>query len=346
MLDEAHAPRPKPEPAAPWAGTDPATALVGPWNEPTSPSEALATLKRLVHLRSGRILALGQLCELVVYERLYLDLGYDDAAHFAREELGVSGRTLQRYRAAGRTADWYPQLVDAVHHGLHLDKAVLLATHQDTDLQVDRWLELAHALGARAFRQLARDTRLDGATRERLRHHLRTAEAHAATAEALPHGGPPAPLDPQATRTGSPATLALPPAPHEPHEPISRGWIRAHEHLLEAATWLVATLEPPTRGFPGKVKQQSRHTCQNPECGRQALSVEAHHVHWRSKGGPDHPDNGLALCRACHLRLVHSGHVTVKRVGSAHVWTYPGRVVVVPAVSARAAPSPKPRPPP
>ena len=194
---------------------------------------------------------------------------------------------------------------------------------------VDRWLEVAHALGARAFEQLARDPRLDSSAREDVREHLRTAEAHAATAETLVHGGPPAPLDLHATRTGRPATVALSPTP--PDEPISRGWIRGHEDLLEASTWLVATLQPPRKGFAGEVKHRFRFTCQNPECGRQAFSVEAHHVHWRSKGGPDHPNNGLALCRACHLRLVHAGHVTVKRVGRAHVWSYPGRVVVVPA---------------
>ena len=336
LVQQALAPRPKPDPEpASWPDVpDPATVFLGPWVPPTSPANALGQLKRLVRLRSGRVLAFGQLCELVADQLLYVDLGHEDLADFAEHELGVSLRTLQRYRRAGRTVALHPELVTAVDNGLHLDKALLVGRHSQSARDTARWLDLAEHLGAESLRQLAATTGLDTAAHTACTAAIAQAAAHAATAEAQPTGGPAAELDCGATRTGSPATLriAVPePSPSEPADPIPRGWVRAPLHLLEAATWLLATFQPPKpRGFSQRVRHRDAYTCRNPECRRQALAVEAHHVHYRSKGGADDPEaNGLALCRSCHLRLVHSGHVTVKRVGTAHVWAYPDRQVVV-----------------
>ena len=56
---------------------------------------------------------------------------------------------------------------------------------------------------------------------------------------------------------------------------------------------------------------------------------EVLHRVWRSRGGGDEEDNLDTLCKPCHLRLVHTGIVTVERVGDAILWTYPGRRVWV-----------------
>jgi hypothetical protein len=83
---------------------------------------------------------------------------------------------------------------------------------------------------------------------------------------------------------------------------------------------------PVPRGFAA-VKARDGDRCRNPECGRASLRNEAHHLVFRSHGGADCPDtNGLTLCRPCHLRLVHSGRLTVERleVGDGVVlrWTW------------------------
>ena len=40
-------------------------------------------------------------------------------------------------------------------------------------------------------------------------------------------------------------------------------------------------------------------------------------------------DNGVCVCPACHLRLIHGGIVEVYRQGPLLVWDYPDRRVAV-----------------
>ncbi len=77
-----------------------------------------------------------------------------------------------------------------------------------------------------------------------------------------------------------------------------------------------------------EIIERDHYTCRNPECGCRNLRVQAHHVHPRSLGGSDLLDNGVCVCKCCHLRLIHTGRISVTRVGDALVWRYPGRVVV------------------
>jgi hypothetical protein len=37
----------------------------------------------------------------------------------------------------------------------------------------------------------------------------------------------------------------------------------------------------------------------------------------------------LTLCRACHLRLVHTGTAKVYKIGDRLIWDLPGRRIVV-----------------
>lgn len=86
---------------------------------------------------------------------------------------------------------------------------------------------------------------------------------------------------------------------------------------------------------PAGVKCRSRFRCQNPECGRITLLVEAHHVHFRRHGGADHPCNAVSLCPACHLRGVHTSdeRIRASRVIvedlEALLWEYPDRPPVL-----------------
>jgi len=110
--------------------------------------------------------------------------------------------------------------------------------------------------------------------------------------------------------------------------------VRATDELVEAAWWWVEhVVLPPQRGV-GKIKERDGYTCQNPECRRTTLRVEAHHERPRALGGSDDPLNLISLCRPCHLRGVHTGTAerppritTAKvRVGDtpALLWTFAG----------------------
>jgi len=90
---------------------------------------------------------------------------------------------------------------------------------------------------------------------------------------------------------------------------------------------------PRQRGV-GKIKERDRYTCQNPECRRITLRVEAHHEQPRALGGSDDPLNLIGLCRPCHLRGVHTGtaerppRITTTKVQigdtPALLWTFAG----------------------
>src|SRR5690606_29106376 len=47
--------------------------------------------------------------------------------------------------------------------------------------------------------------------------------------------------------------------------------------------------------------------CRFPGCDAPAQWTDAHHVIWRSKGGPTQLDNLVLLCRRCHTRVHERG---------------------------------------
>jgi hypothetical protein len=57
------------------------------------------------------------------------------------------------------------------------------------------------------------------------------------------------------------------------------------------------------------VYQRDGWTCQMPTC-RSLGPLHAHHVWWRSAGGPDEAYNLLTLCERCHV-LVHERKVVI-----------------------------------
>ncbi len=351
---DARKPRPPPAPTPPWGVLpDPATALLGPWVEPGDPWQALERVDALVAVRNGRIAALGQLCEAVVWERVHLDLGYDTVEQFASEVLGISARTLERYRLLGWTLDVHPEIQEAVSGGLDPDRACFVSRLSETSAEARDWLEVCRSLGARMLQEVE-DRVIDQGPRKvlaELRRRIAGAPALARAASNAEHGGPPVPAEaasePEPTETdGPPIRVAYEDLGRAEAERRVRKTI---PHLLvdpdlpEAARWFLDTVpEPGGRGVSGEVKRRDHHTCQNPECGTRGVTVEAHHLWWCSKGGDDRVELQITLCRCCHLRLIHSkkdtSPVTVTVVGDALVWTWPDRVVVVEGVVVPAAP--------
>ncbi len=342
---DARAPRPKPEFNPSWCeAPDPATSLLGAWTEPRDPWHALELLGALVSVRDGRVAALGQLAELVVRQGLHFDMGFDTIGAFANEAVGVSQRSLERYRKLGQTLDMHPEIGAAVAEGLDLDRACFVGGIAQSGREARDWLEICRCLGARMLAEVGDHVIERGSRRvvAECRRRLSAAPALAKAAEPAEHGGPPVSGGeatetgggPSATETGGRVTRI---AFGDLGRVAARGrktppYLPVDPDLVEAARWFLDTVpEPRGKGVSGQVKERDRYTCQNPECGRRSSTVEAHHVWWRSKGGDDAPERQITLCRCCHLRLIHAPEApaTVKQVGDVMVWSWPDRVVVV-----------------
>ncbi len=364
---DARVPRPRLEFSPSWCETpDPATSLLGPWTEPRDPWHALELLDALVAVRDGRVAALGQLAETVVRQGLHFDMGFDTLDAFATQVVGVSQRSLERYRKLGQTFDMHPEIRAAVAEGLDLDRACFVGGIAQSGREARDWIGVCRCLGARMLAEVG-DHVIERGSRRVLaecRRRLSAAPALAKTAEPAEHGGPPSSAVPEATETGG-ATSATEtgglsggggeatetggaPSATETGGRVTRiafgdlgrvaargrktpHYLPVDPDLVEAARWFLDTVpEPRGKGVSGQVKERDRYTCQNPECGRRSSTVEAHHVWWRSKGSDDDPERQITLCRCCHLRLIHASGapVTVKQIGDAMVWSWPDRVVV------------------
>ena len=65
----------------------------------------------------------------------------------------------------------------------------------------------------------------------------------------------------------------------------------------------------PRQNHSAEVLERDRGLCQVPGCSRAA--AHAHHIVYRSMGGPDEASNLVSLCAAHHLHGVHRGYVGV-----------------------------------
>src|SRR5205807_2211106 len=52
------------------------------------------------------------------------------------------------------------------------------------------------------------------------------------------------------------------------------------------------------------VLHRDKHTCK--KCKQDKCKLEVHHIHFRSNGGTDSPDNLITLCSSCHDKLHQS----------------------------------------
>ncbi|MBE3038893.1 MAG: HNH endonuclease [Chloroflexi bacterium] len=72
----------------------------------------------------------------------------------------------------------------------------------------------------------------------------------------------------------------------------------------------------PRKSLPIDVKRlvlhEAGYKCGNPVC-RSILTLDIHHLERVSEGGPDSPDNLLALCPNCHA-LHHRGEIPIDSI--------------------------------
>ena len=300
VLAEARQTPPAPDasPLPTWRHPDPATPLVGPWREPVDLKDAVCTLEELQQARRQRVVALGQLYSCTVQDKLYRGWGFTSLSEFARHGLGISVRTLERYRLLGDWLSMFPELGRAVAGGLGLQRAEIVAEIAE-ECTIMRWLAVARRTGVQELERAARMAGDVGAER--------VLEAY------------------ERAMASTTDTVALAAVQRPPKTPV---YVLVDPSLPEAAVWFLEAVKPEKQYGFGRVKERSHFTCENPECGRRTLRCDAHHIQFRSRGGSDDLDNGACLCKACHLRLIHTGRVTVVKNAEGHlVWTYPGRTV-------------------
>ena len=298
LLGTARRPSPRPIPGPPaWPeGDDPATPLLGPWVNPSDVAEAARRVRVVVALRAQRTLILGGLYRVMAAQSLFRELGFLSMGAFVSEAMSLTTRSLQRYRARLDQLERYPAVVSAVIGGLGPDRALLVASVGDEET-VEEWLTIArrtHKGELQRGVRLARATS-PGEVLARYRHAIATA--------------------PRATDRISIRAGFQPPSP-----PL---WTVASPVLPKAAEWFLEHTRIGPLGPFESVKDKWWWTCANPACGRRTLRCEAHHVHFRSLGGTDDPENALCLCEACHLRGVHtSARIQITPTASARLWEF------------------------
>jgi hypothetical protein len=277
---------------------DPATRLIGPWETPADLHHGLKLLKAVQHARRHRIVELGYLYSRVASERLYRQWGFESLAEMCREAFDLSVRTLERYRLLGDNASMLPEIGRALAHGLELQRAETLSNIAE-ESTVERWLAIAKRTGTQELTRAAQLAADIGAEPVLQAYE----QAMASTTE----------------------TVALRAANTPPKAP---NYLVVHPELVEAAIWFLDQVKPERQYGFGKVKERADYTCENPECGHRSLRIHSHHIVFQSHGGSNDPSNAVALCPACHLRLIHTGRIQVRREGELLIWTFPGRVVV------------------
>jgi hypothetical protein len=301
-LREAQEPPPAPRPLPGWCALpDPATVLVGSWQEPGSIDEGLEALRFVQARRRTRVLETGALYRRVVSERLWV--GQYDSLSDLLVTHGLEQRTLQRAARLVEALDHLPDTAVAVISGeITLDEArriASVASEEDEAEWIQTILWYTPPDVARLVELASRGVPILPIAAEVIDTYL----------DALR-------LVDRVTFTGIERQM---PAPR--HAAV-------HRDLPQAAAWYLehARLERQ-RGF-GRVKERDRYRCRNPECRRPTARAHAHHLLFRSLGGSDAWENGVTQCGSCHLRGCHGGAFSVERVGTALVWSYPGRRVL------------------
>jgi hypothetical protein len=315
------------------AGAD---SLLEAWVEPTDVRDAVMKLHAMEVLLQRRRVLLGLAYDLVRIHQLWAGVpGCRSLEELCRVRLRIGQRTFQRYAREARMLARHPELMQEVlGGGITLDRAMFaLERSGDSALARESWLELVRRLGrveldhasdregdlrkayapvlsmAQAVESLLQknggEASGTGSTAERIAKHLRNVGATGPILVSL--------------REGVHARSPERPPKHQFASP----------ELLAASMYtLGAVVLGPFHGTRRMVSLD-QFTCQNPRCRRRTLEVHPHHMEQRQHGGSDEPRNLVTLCKACHLRGIHSGQMDIRRVDDWLVWTWRDGSIVV-----------------
>ena len=329
------------EPVPVWK-QDPTDSLLGPWVDPRDLDDAMARLDDVDALLEARRLLLGLAYVSIKDHELWKTAGCKSLAELCRR-FDVDQRTFERYAQEGRNHILWPEARRAVEAGLSIDRSNF-ATSRAVGDSIHYWLDLAKRLG-RA--ELARAAELENEygcnlldeyapALEKARSDefdARANEAEARANERAVHAEVSAdvadvadapdiePGRAESTRIGM-VLVALRDDKNRKSKRPAPSYALVRPELLEASEWLLATVKLPHPVGIRKTAARDCYTCQNPRCRRTTLGCHVHHIIRRRFGGTDDPRNLVSLCRACHLRGIHSDWLWVIRDGDFLVWTW------------------------
>jgi hypothetical protein len=263
---------------------------------PANVPEAFAAVETLQGATRVARLRLGRLFDKMRQEHLLWVAGFDTYQQLA-DHLGLALRTLQSWALFGQNLTLYPALQTAYLTGMSANRVELLADIAE-ETTVERWIAVAGRVPVAELKRAVQAAVNEGAE---------------AVLDRYEHTAP--------------NTVALQSSRQAPKRPSV---IFADVDQVEAARWFVEHVTlPPRRGY-GRAAERDDYACQNPRCEHRSVRIHVHHVVYQRVGGPDDPENLIALCPACHLRGVHAGHIRVVREGPHLVWTYPcGQTITV-----------------
>jgi hypothetical protein len=272
-----------------------------------------ACARRLLAARRRHDETFGILAARARADRIHQVLGLGSFDAYCAERLGMGAGTVRRHIwLEGRMKD-LPELREAFSSGrLPFTKAAIVARHA-TPFDVGERIARARAT---TVQQLERESQAeeDRKGRDRgVRKLWSPADAMATVRDAI--------------------AAAQAKALAERGAAIDEG-----EALASVADHFVEVWEahlPPddlrarTSPFRRIALMRKGGLCSVPGCSRAAVHV--HHITFRSRGGKDVPENGVALCAFHHLRGVHAGTLEVTgRAGERLCWRF-GNEELVPA---------------
>src|SRR6186713_2927480 len=114
---------------------------------------------------------------------------------------------------------------------------------------------------------------------------------------------------------------------------------RSPARLTLTMHWPAPNKQPTPPALRRAILARDHRCCRVPGC-RNAAFVDLHHLHLRSEGGPNHPQNLITLCGA-HHRAAHRGQLVVDGTATEVRFRHGdgssyGRVVDPQAIEARA----------
>ncbi len=339
IIEAARAVPPRPqrldEPFPVWQ-QDPSESLLGPWIEPRDLDDAMLQLDDVDALLEVRRLFLGLAYVSIKDHELWKAVGCESLAELCRR-FDVDQRTFERYAQEGRNHMLWPEARRAVEAGLSIDRSVF-ATNRAVGDSIHHWLDLAKRLcraelgravelenehgcnlldeyapaiaKAQAEEVVARDNEATARANEALARANERADDETAAEE-----------EDESTRIGT-MLVALRDDNNRKSKRPAPSYAMVRPELLEASVWLLATVKLPRAVGIRETAERDCYTCQNPRCRRTTLGCHVHHIVRRRFGGTDDPRNLVSLCRACHLRGIHSDWLWVIREGDFLVWTW------------------------
>ncbi len=272
-------------------------AAPGRFDDATSAKEIDERLKELAAKRNRWDQLLGYCAYAVRRSGLWRIAAFASFAHYCDERLGLSPRAVEKRAAVEKRIWQVPALRAARDAGLPYEKVRLLSRLPDREIA--SWIPKASALTCVALKAELED-RDDAHMRAARMLGARLPVRIALLLQAAF----------RAVRAAEGAVL-----------PDGRCLVLVARHFAD--TWRDHVKKPRT--LSQKVRERDLGRCQVPMCSRRA--VHAHHVDFRSHGGPDTKENQVGVCACHHLRGIHGGYIRVRgRAPDQLVWELGGRV--------------------